>query len=254
MDCFSDSLEKTGIEFSAFIITNGSKIDDTTIDKMVNKWKIQAIQITLDGSYEEYFSRKDYVDQNDAVYYKILDTIRKLAAKGINVQLRMNIDKNNRESILDAVTDINELFKNNSKVNCYPAFLTGTNEPLTENEKIDFIKKMIEISQGKFNVNEYLYRLPKTKACYYYQKNAFSIDVNGNVFICEHMLGRERQSMGNIKTEIAAIEREQSGKRKECQKCVFLPKCQGGCMDSLKHGEIPCFTDKYIIKAYLDLL
>lgn len=75
MDCFSDSLEKTGIEFSAFIITNGSKIDDTTIDKMVNKWKIQAIQITLDGSYEKYFSRKDYVDQNDAVYYKILNVL-----------------------------------------------------------------------------------------------------------------------------------------------------------------------------------
>lgn len=158
---------------------------------------------------------------------------RKLAAKGINVQLRMNIDKNNRESILDAVTDINELFKNNSKVNCYPAFLTGTNEPLTENEKIDFIKKMIEISQGKFNVNEYLYRLPKTKACYYYQKNAFSIDVNGNVFICEHMLGRERQSMGNIKTEIA-IEREQSGKRKECQMRFFtkMPRWLHGFLET----------------------
>ncbi len=254
MDYFSESLEKAGIEFSAFIITNGSKIDDTTIDKMIHKWKIQDVQITLDGSYEEYSSRKAYVDQDDAIYYRILQTVGKLARKGISVQLRMNIDRNNRESILNAVTDINELFKDNSRVKCYPAFLTGTDEPLTEKEKIDFIKKMIEISQRKFNVNEFLYRLPRTKACYYFQRNAYSIDVNGNVFICEHMLGHEQQSIGNIKTEITTIRRKQSGKRKECQKCVFLPKCQGGCMDSLQHGESPCFTDKYIIKAYLDLL
>lgn len=254
MDCFSESLEKAGIEFSAFIITNGSKINDVTIDKMINKWKIQDVQITLDGSYEEYFSRKEYVDQDDTIYYRILRTIGKLAGKGINVQLRMNIDRNNRESILNAMTDINELFKDNSRVKCYPAFLTGTNEPLTEKEKIDFIKEMIETSQGKFNVNECLYRLPRTMACYYFQKNAYSIDVSGNVFICEHMLGHEQLSIGNIKTEIATVEREQSGKRKECQECVFLPKCQGGCMDSLQHGESSCFTDKYIIKAYLDLL
>lgn len=254
MDCFSESLEKAGIEFSALIITNGSKIDDAIIDKMINKWKIRDIQITLDGSYDEYFSRKEYVDQDDAIYYRILKTIGKLAGKGISVHVRMNIDRNNRESILNAVTDINELFKDDGRVKCYPAFLTGTNEPLTEKEKIDFIKKMLEISQGKFNVNEYLYRLPRTKACYYFQKNAYSIDVSGNVFICEHMLGHEQRSIGNIKTEIATIEREQSGKRKECQKCVFLPKCQGGCMDSLQHGESPCFTEKYIIKAYLDLL
>ena len=166
----------------------------------------------------------------------------------------MNIDRTNRESILAAVEDIAELFNDNSRVKCYPAFLTGTSNPLSENEKIDFIKNMVEVSRGTFNVNECLYRLPRTKACYYNQKNAISIDINGNVFVCEHMLGHEQQAIGNIKSEVILDEREQSGQRKECQRCVFLPKCQGGCIDSLKNGEVPCFTDKYIIKAYLDLL
>lgn len=254
MDCFSESLEEAGIPYSAFIITNGSRIDDSVVDKMINKWKIQNVQITLDGSFEEYAKRKSYVDQDNCIYYKILQVIEKLAGHGINVHVRLNIDRNNRESILNAVRDINELFRNNNRVKCYPAFLTGTSEPLTEQEKIDFIKDMIETDQGKFNVNECLYRLPRTNACYYNQTNAFSIDVNGDVFICEHMLGHEEKAIGNIKTEIIDIEREQSGKRKECQKCVFLPKCQGGCVDSLNHGDTPCFTDKYIIMAYLDLL
>ena len=254
MDCFSESLEEAGIEYTAFIITNGSKINDSVIEKMISKWKIQDVQITLDGSFDEYASRKSYVDQDNNVYYKILQTIGKLAKNGISVQIRMNIDRTNRESILAAVEDIAELFNDNSRVKCYPAFLTGTSNPLSENEKIDFIKNMVEVSRGTFNVNECLYRLPRTKACYYNQKNAISIDINGNVFVCEHMLGHEQQAIGNIKSEVILDEREQSGQRKECQRCVFLPKCQGGCIDSLKNGEVPCFTDKYIIKAYLDLL
>ena len=90
--------------------------------------KIQDVQITLDGSFDEYASRKSYVDQDENIYYKILQTIGKLARNGISVQVRMNIDRNNRESILTAVTDIAELFNDNSQVKCYPAFLTGTSD------------------------------------------------------------------------------------------------------------------------------
>lgn len=254
MDYFSDCLEKAEIEYSAFMITNGSRIDDSVINKMKNKWKIHDVQITIDGCYEEYAIRKSYVDENDSVYYKIIKIIGKLADNGINVQIRMNIDKRNRASVLHAVEDIANLYKEKSKVKCYPAFLAGVNNPLTEREKIEFIKQMIEAAQGKFDINECLYRLPRTKACYYNQKEAVSVDVNGNVYMCEHMLGHEEKSMGNICDKLKLPERELSGRREECQKCVFLPKCQGGCWDLLQQGEEPCFTDKYIIMAYLEML
>lgn len=254
MDYFSECLDKSGINFTAFMITNGSKIQDDIIDKMVHKWKIKNIQITLDGCFEEYALRKAYIDQDETIYYKILRTIGKLARANITVLIRMNIDRNNRDSILNAVADIAELYKNNNRIKCYPAFLSGSEKPLFESEKIEFIKRMIDVSQGKFNANEYLYRLPRAMACYYNQPNAFSIDTKGNIFICEHMLGHEKQAIGNIKKEFKNYTRELSGKRTDCQKCVFLPKCQGGCMDALEYGETPCFTDKYIIKAYLDLL
>jgi len=254
MDSFSESLSAVGIEFSALLITNGSKITDVTIDKMKNKWNVRDVQITLDGSYDEYTERKAYTDEDDTVYYKVLRSVGKMANAGITVQVRMNVDRNNRESILKAVEDIAELYKENNRVKCYPAFLTGSDSPLSEKEKIEFIKQMIETGNGKFNVNECLYRLPRTMACYYNQRDAYSIDVHGNVFICEHMLGHENQSIGNVKSKVPFVVRELSGKREECQKCVFLPKCRGGCADSLKQGEVPCFTDKYIIKAYLELL
>ncbi len=254
MDTFSESLEKEGIDFSAFIITNGSKITDEVIERMVTKWRIDDIQITLDGCFEEYALRKNYMDCDGNIYYRILRIIGKLANAGISVQVRMNADRNNMDSILQAVEDISNLYGDNSLINCYPAFLSGTEYPLSDREKIEFIKRMIEISNGKFNVNKYLYRLPRTMACYYNQANAFSVDTKGDIFICEHLLGHEECSLGNIKSEVKIEQREISGRRIECQKCVFLPKCQGGCIDALKHGEIPCFTDKYIIKAYLEMI
>lgn len=254
IDYFSDSLMEAGIDFSAFIITNGSMITDNVIQKMQTKWKTNEIQITLDGCFEEYALRKNYIDCDGNIYYKILRIIGKLASAGINVQLRMNIDRNNMDSILQAVEDISQLYKDNSMVNCYPAFLVGAKEPLSDREKIEFIKKMIDVSAGKFNVNEYLYRPPRAMACYYNQTNAFSIDAKGYVFSCEHLLGHENQSLGNIKSNIKVNSREISGRRKECQGCVFLPKCQGGCTDALKNGDVPCFIDKYIIRAYLEML
>lgn len=103
-------------------------------------------------------------------------------------------------------------------------------------------------------INACLYRLPRTKACYYNQKEAVSVDVKGNVYMCEHMLGHEEKSLGNIGGKLKLPERELSGRREECQKCIFLPKCQGGCWDLSQQGEEPCFTDKYIIMAYLEML
>ena len=68
------------------------------------------------------------------------------------------------------------------------------------------------------------------------------------------MLGHEEFSCGNICKTIEINERELSGRREECQKCIFLPKCQGGCWDSNQQDEVPCFIDKYIIMAYLEIL
>ena len=254
IDHLSVKIKEAGIDFSAFLITNGSKIDDIIMEKMVGSWNVRSVQITLDGSCEEYAARKSYTDQGEGIYYKILRSIERLSRKGIRIQIRLNIDQNNRESILEAVQDIGDLFQKNDRVQCYPAFLTGVEDPLGEEERVEFIKKMIDCSQGTFRVNEYLYRSPRTIACYHYQEGAYSIDVQGNVYTCEHQLGRESLAIGTVRTGILRSPREFSGKRPECQCCLFLPKCHGGCYDAYKQGDSPCFTDKYVIKAYLELL
>lgn len=256
MDVLSDCLRAEQIEFCAFLISNGSKIDDAVIARMRTAWNVRSVQITLDGCFEEHARRKAYIDQDDTVYYRTLRQTAMLSKAGILVQLRMNTDRANAQSILDAVADIAQLFQKDERVSCYPAFLTGTSEPFSEREKIDFVKKMIAVGEGKVRVNEYLYKLPRTVACYYYQQNAFSIDAQGNVFCCEHMLGHADSSLGNVREDLdlSRLPREAAPEREACMGCVFLPKCLGGCADALSSGEEPCFIDRYIIQAYLELL
>ena len=63
-------------------------------------------------------------------------------------------------------------------------------------------------------------------------------------------------ALGNVKDgfEPGLEERGLSGREQMCQSCVFLPKCSGGCQNARNHGDPPCFIDKYIITAYLEML
>lgn len=258
MDYFSKALKDAGIEYSSFMITNGSKIQDGVIDKMINDWKISSVQISMDGEEEEYYRRKKYMEQDETLYFSLLKNIKKMSKRGISVQIRINVDSDNLESVCLLIDDLEYLFYKNENVTFYPSFLTGNKKRLSEDEKVKIILEILKRVKNpdKLPVGEYMYSYPKVQACFYYNKNAFSIDANGDIFICEHMLGRKELAIGNVNQEfdIKRNYRETSGKREECQKCVFLPKCQGGCYSTYVEGETPCFMEKYMIQAYLKLL
>ena len=257
IDYFSGRLKAENIHFSAFMISNGSMIDDTVVEKMVQDWNVTSIQITFDGADDEYCRRKAYIDQDENIYYQMFRKIAQIAKAGISVQIRLNIDRNNVGSILELAKDIQMLFSGESRVHFYPAFLTGNKNPLSEHEKIEIIKKILKIDETqKLQMENLWFKIPKSYACYINQKNAYSVDANGDIFICERLLGHSDCAVGNIDNvkEFPAVERTYSGQRSECQKCVFLPKCHGGCQNALINGETPCFIDKYLIKAYMEIL
>lgn len=259
MDYFSQGLKKAGIEYTSFMISNGSKINEEVIEKMIHNWKVTDIQVTMDGEEDEYFKRKNYLDQDETIYFVLLNNIKRMARKGIRVQIRLNIDGDNLDSICDLISDLEQIFCKEENVIFYPAFLTGGKKALSEKEKIEILKKILQNikNQNKMMpVSNYMYKWPKTHACFYYDEWAFSVDVNGDIFICEHMLGHREKAIGNIHEgfDLKKNVRELSGRRTECQECVFLPRCHGGCQSVYMNHEEPCFIDKYIIKAYMELL
>ncbi len=258
IDKLSNRLKKEGIKYASYIITNGSLIDDEIIKNKLDFWNVKDMQITLDGTKRIYEKRKNYLNPQEGEFYKILNTISRIAQKGVFVNIRLNVDAENTTEILKLLKVIDRIYSSYDNVVFYPAFITGTDAMLSEDEKVDFVKEMLlELKNiKKLTTNTKFYSLPRMHACMNGDPKSFSIDVNGNIFTCEHYVGMNDKKIGDL--AVGLEKSDTRGKRivfrEECDKCVFLPKCYGGCESNYLEGDSPCMIEKYLIKAYLEIL
>lgn len=254
----SNRLRDEGIDFSAYIITNGSLLNNDVVNNKLSLWNVKEMQITLDGTKEIYEKRKSYSDTTAGEFYKILNSIRAVAQKDVFVNIRMNIDAENRVSILELLREIDAVYFSYENVVFYPAFITGGKNQLSEDEKVSFIKEMLLTVKNikKLTAGTKLYSLPRMHACMNGDPKSFVIDVNGNIFTCEHYVGTENFRVGNIEGGLEGedVRGKNIALRTECNSCVFLPKCFGGCESNYVEGDSPCMIEKYLIKAYLEIL
>ena len=255
IDYVTNELSKDNIKFSSYIITNGSLVNKKLIQQKFRKWNVKDVQITLDGLSNTYENRKLYIDQRRGVFNRLLKKIFVLSECGIKVHIRLNIDRDNSDEILELVSILDEKFGSSEQVTWYPAFLTGIGDDWSENDKIEFIKNMfIRITNpAKMNAAKRLHSMPKSSPCMRNDPHSMSVDVNGNIYTCEHCVGRSEEAIGTLSYLDANINRKRAEVRlrKECKKCVFLPKCMGGCASNLETDDEPCMIEKYIIQGYL---
>jgi len=256
LDKVSNMLRAQGISYHSYLITNGSLLDEAMIKEKFPLWKVRDVQISLDGTKKEYERRKKY--QETDMYEKVMENICLLAKYKINVHIRLNTDSKNRANIIRLAKELEQRFGEEDRVTYYPAFLTGDKKILSEAERLEFVGQMIRalgntrklLSATKF------YSTPRVNACMKHDPNCFTIDVNGNLYDCEHFVGKEEMAIGTL----SDFWKKSDGRKEpyelaeECEKCVFLPKCMGGCEINRQVGDIPCLIDKYMIMAYIDYL
>lgn len=258
IDEVSKKITEKNIPFQSYMITNGSLVNDKIIDEKLELWHMHDMQITLDGTKKEYEKRKNYKNKSEGEYYKILYYISRIAEKGIYVHIRINIDKENFLNILELLEELEIIFGKYDNVVFYPAFLTGCHLKLSDREQIDMIKEMLIRLKNpkKLTTGTKLYSYPKICPCMKGDPYSFSIDVDGNIFDCEHQVGRNKYAIGSLKKGLfrKEIRYKRMTLRKECYECVFLPKCMGGCEANYIDGDSPCMIEKYIIMAYLEYL
>lgn len=258
MDSLCNRLIEENIAFSSYIITNGSLLNKDVIEKKFKYWNIKDMQITLDGTKEVYEVIKNYKNPKEGEYYSILNNIRMAAEEGVFINIRLNIGKENRNSVLELLKELDTVFYQYNSIVFYPAFLTGEKNPLSEEERVEFVKEMLLSMKNinKLTTSTKLYSLPRMHVCMNGDPQSFSIDVNGDVYSCEHYVGHDADRIGTLDDDFR--ESDHRGKnvcfREKCETCVFLPKCFGGCEANWIEGDIPCMIEKYLIKAYLQIL
>ena len=231
-------LQKNGIRYDSFIISNGLLFDEKTIQQAQTLWNLKNIQITLDGREQLYNKAKAYTSSLTSPYQKVIENIGLLIHAGISVLIRLNIDRYNADDMRLLIKELADRFGTEKNFSVYIAPLFELIGPqagsrTTENRRQIF-QDAIQLREyaGTLGIGDfYTKRLHHKMAiynCMVDSKDAIMILPDGHLGLCEHHL--DDAFFGHIDseewdTDVIRKSREYCEEIPECETCPLYPKC-----------------------------
>ena len=240
IDRICSGLTKEGISFTAEMTSNGSLFTEELAKKAADTWKIEKIQITLDGMAEEYAQRKRYSGNLEKPFETVIHNMHLLIAAGIRVSVRLNVDENNLGEIFRVVQFLKDEFSDEEKKMLYvyahslfeqsgeglDACPVGNSNDVLEEHVVE-INDYIQRQGLMFRDLDDLFSLKSHYCMVTAPECNVLIDAAGQLFACDAM--PESMHYGNVKS---GIDRDAWNRvaspcsvRTECERCVFLPQC-----------------------------
>lgn len=229
IDRICRKIAEAGVDYETDMISNGSLVTEEIVERMKGLWKLGIIQITMDGNEKAYIERKRFY-QYDDTYMKTIRGIELIAASGIRVDVRVNVDYDNIDTFPELLDDLARMIEHKEKVCVYLSPLYQVRD--SENDLaiwkriIDYSplireKGFTPLTMGGF------YLVLRNKGCKAQDKNAV-IDQDGILYQCQHY--HKESIVGNVVdgiTDEAALKEFTRTDRvlPKCAKCPFLPDC-----------------------------
>ncbi len=249
-----EKLDKMNVKYFSNMVSNGYLFDAKMIDDAVNIWKLRKIQITLDGTSENYERIKQFGDVNSL--QKVLKNIEMLTEKSIFVNVRINYDENNFDDVCKLIEQLSIKFAKNKFFGIYghKIMREDANNSFIASEDLDlkFLKKLI--SSG-FSIDFKMTLNPRIDVCFAYLINGGLIYPNGDIYKCSKVAGNTKERVSTIyeKKYNNNISKWCSPRLpSKCLSCKYLPLCNGGCLNERRLGKEPCFISDKILKYKLD--
>lgn len=236
-----DRLTKDGVEFKSSMISNGSLFNEELAITASQKWHLQRIQITMDGSEEVYNQIKNYVGFKENPYYRTINNIGLLLDQGIRVNIRLNLDFHNEMDLPILIDDLASRYRNRNNfcVYVHELFEDEGMQPVhhTDDERIaiesirvrleSYIKK--KGCQVTSDTNHP--KLPSLKFRYCMADNPSCVMINplGELGKCEHHLFKHL--VGSIHANGNGIDYDaiqywmNTEMHKFCEECELYPYC-----------------------------
>lgn len=254
-----EKLKSLNVKLSSSMITNGILFDKSRMLRLKENCNLRSVQITLDGLSNTYCKRKQALPSD---FEKVIQNIIEVC-KDIEVQVRLNVDKNNINEIYELADLIFSMAPIENKLELYLGRLCdygynidGINYFSTD----EFNKAQREffsyLIQKNYCNRPYLYSSPchKTIYCELARANNFAIDKYGRLYKCEHYLEQNENCVGDVENGLYYNEPffdDLLGISDDlCETCNLYPICHSNCPIShaliKRHGD-SCERYSYLL-------
>ena len=233
IDYISEALRRDGFTYYAHMTSNGYLFDADMADRARELWKLEQIQITLDGTEEVYNRVKAYPGVSGSPYRRVLDNIGLLLERGVAVSVRMNLDRHNEDDLAKLIGELEGRFGTDKNLSIYvvPLFEDCGFKPVahTTEDKQHLAHRQLalyELIAGKAMLKKT--RLPhlKLNCCMADTDSSAIITPDGKLAKCEHRL---EESVGDLESDYTEPELIASWKETteipECSDCPLFPGC-----------------------------
>lgn len=267
IDQICNGLIDAGIKYSASMISNGYLFSEEMVKKAKDLWKLNNIQITLDGTEETYNKVKSYVNVEGSPYQRVIRNIGLLLENEIFVSVRMNLDRHNYDDLHNLITFLSEKFGDNKFFSAYVHSLFDDCGFETvvhgDADRHWLAAKQLELNnliKSVDSINDKRKALPALKPtmCMADSGSSVLIGPKGNIGKCEHCC---EDNIGNIFDGV--LDKEKLFEWKEtveyntCPGCEIFPACVQlkkcfsctGCLEDTRKDEIARYLNA-IKKTY----
>ena len=236
IDQISQGLKDREIPYASSMISNGYLFDEETVTKAVELWKLERVQITLDGPEEVYNRVKAYMNAAENPYQRVLKNIELLVDKGVRVNIRLNLGFHNIEDIRTLIEELGKRYSGKHLVSGYLSMLFDGEgfEPVqrSQNDTIELAKVMDALAERMRDLNLFhdKWKAPSLefKQCIADNPHALVIQPDGGFCRCEHE--NVLESYGNLDEGVLdpqkpIIWKETIERSDHCDDCPVYPAC-----------------------------
>lgn len=252
IDQISQGLKDRGIPFTSSMISNGYLFNEEIAERSVELWKLQRIQITLDGTEETYNRVKAYVNARDNPFQRVLRNIDLLSSNKVHVNIRLNVDFYNQDNIRILVEELGKRYSGNRFVTVYLSMLFSDVgfEPVSHSQDdmialLRIIDEMTDrLKELKLAFDNMKYLDLTFSQCMADNPHSVMIQPDGSFCRCEHE--NIHDNYGNIENGITEPQKLEKWKdttepSENCPRCAIYPACYHlrNCMNS----DVPCIEE-----------
>lgn len=240
-----EKLEEKEISFNSTMISNGYLLGEQLVDDAKNKWHLNSIQITLDGTEDIYNSTKKYCFSKGSPYKVVLHNIKLLLEADIRVNVRMNLGTHNSENLRALIEELKENFSDYNKFYAYahPLFESCGFDPVQyeDGEYQELLNKQMKLREQLsewVDVDRYT-ELPhlQSKHCMADGKNSVIIYPDGSLAKCEHFPDENLATIWDDDLSGLQLKKWNTYLTHEyCKDCPLYPKCTA--LDACPNSEI----------------